>query len=219
MSAPARQRTRSTSTRTAASSSSSSRASTKKDRVRSSGGATSKRGTAGQRAYAKRAHRARTMREPGGHARSRLGLQHWPRSRATFVVILMGLMLCGVAASLWLSTQAIADSYRLERLREQNAQLAEHAEQLRREVGQLQSPSSLAERAKSLGMVPGGNPARLVVGEDGSITVVGEPVKATAPAPPPEKTEDDGDRGDGSAEEEADESADGNDGETDGDDR
>src|SRR5690606_27215598 len=114
--------------------------------------------------------------------------------------------LCGVAASLWLSTQAIADSYRLERLREQNAQLAEHAEQLRREVGQLQSPSSLAERAKSLGMVPGGNPARLAVGEDGSSTVVGEPVQATAPAPPPEKTE-------------ADESADGNDGEPDGDDR
>ncbi len=108
-------------------------------------------------------------------------MQNWPRSRATFVIVLMALMLCGVAVSLWLSTQAIADSYRLDQLKERNAQLAERAEQLRREVGRLQSPASLAERAEALGMVPGGNPARLVVREDGSITVVGEPVKATAP--------------------------------------
>lgn len=188
MSAPARQRARSVSARTATSSTTGTSA---KSRTGSSGGKATKRSAAAHRAYAKRAHRSETKRQGGGLTRGRLGLQYWPKSRATFVIVLMGLMLCGVAASLWLSTQAIADSYRLEQLREQNAQLAERAEQLRREVGQLQSPSSLAERAKSLGMVPGGNPARLVVNEDGSIVVVGEPVEATAPDPPPSEDADD----------------------------
>ncbi|CAM2968926.1 cell division protein ZapB [Saccharomonospora xinjiangensis] len=141
-----------------------------------------RRSPAAQRAYARRAERTGTARGTRGKATAaRLGLQNWPRSRATFVIVLMALMLCGVATSLWLSTQAIADSYRLDQLKERNAQLAERAEQLRREVGQLQSPSSLAERAEALGMVPGGNPARLVVKEDGSITVVGEPVEAAKP--------------------------------------
>lgn len=140
------------------------------------------RGSAGERAYAKRAQRAEaSRRSSAGEGGSLARRPRWPRSRASFVLVLMALMAVGVATTLWLSTQAIADSYRLERLRQQNAHLAERAEQLQREVGRLQSPSSLAERAKALGMVPGGNPARLVVDEDGSITVVGEPTEATAP--------------------------------------
>ncbi|EHR62174.1 FtsB family cell division protein [Saccharomonospora cyanea] len=150
------------------------------------------RSTAARRAYARRAGRSAAARDARGKPRAaRLGLQNWPRSRATFVLVLMALMLCGVATSLWLSTQAIADSYRLDQLKERNAQLAERAEKLRREVGRLRSPSSLAERAEGLGMVPAGNPARLVVRQDGSVTVVGEPVEATAP-----KSQSDGARND-----------------------
>lgn len=154
----------------------------------SSGG----RSTAARRAYARRAGRSAAARDARGKSRgARLGLQNWPRSRATFVLVLMAFMLCGVVTSLWLSTQAIADSYRLDQLKERNAQLAERAEQLRREVGRLQSPSSLAERAEGLGMVPAGNPARLVVRRDGSVTVVGEPVEATAPKSQSDEERDD----------------------------
>ncbi len=146
------------------------------------------RSVAGKRAYARRSERTLPQNRTGQGRVARRGLQNWPKSRATFVIVLMALMLCGVAASLWLSTQAIADSYRLERLKERNAQLVERAEQLRREVGQLQSPASLAERAEGLGMVPAGNPARLVVREDGSLSVVGEPVEAKAPERKPQRS-------------------------------
>ncbi|MEU3270705.1 septum formation initiator [Saccharomonospora sp. NPDC006951] len=148
-----------------------------------------RRSSAAERAYARRAQRAKEVQraktpEPSAQ---RVKLR-WPRSRASFVLLLMALMVAGVATTLWLSTQAIADSYRLEQLRQDNGHLAERAERLQREVSTAKSPYSLAERAKQLGMVPGGNPARIVVGADGSTRVVGEPVEATAPAPPPQRT-------------------------------
>ncbi|PXY28033.1 FtsB family cell division protein [Prauserella muralis] len=156
-------------------------------------GAPRRRSSAAERAYARRAQRADELRRADGpdlrQGPPRLRLR-WPRSRASFVLLLMALLVSGVAATLWLSTQAITDSYRLEELREQNARLAERAEQLQRDVATAESPSSLAERARALGMVPGGNPARLVVGEDGTVRVVGEPSEATAPAPPPEPDPD-----------------------------
>ncbi|WP_007026611.1 hypothetical protein, partial [Saccharomonospora iraqiensis] len=105
----------------------------------------------------------------------------WPRSRSSFVLVLMALMIVGVAVTLWLSTQAIADSWRLQELREGNTELTERVERLQREVGQLQSPSSLAERAEALGMVPAGPAARLVEDADGDVTVVGDPEAATPP--------------------------------------
>ncbi|ASR35378.1 hypothetical protein BAY61_10650 [Prauserella marina] len=160
-----------------------------------------RRSSAAERAYARRAQRAKEVQRakaPEPRAQ-RVKLLRWPRSRASFVLLLMALMVAGVATTLWLSTQAIADSYRLEQLRQDNGHLAERAEQLQREVATAKSPYSLAERAKQLGMVPGGNPARIVVGADGSTTVVGEPVEATAPAPPPQRTpsSSEGDAGDG----------------------
>lgn len=148
-----------------------------------------RRTVAAERAYARRAQRVegvgRTKREPERSAGFRL---RWPASRASFVLIVMVLLAAGVAATLLLSTQAIADSYRLEQIREDNANLAERSERLQQEVNSAGSASSLAERAKALGMVPAGDPAHLVRKADGSIAVVGEPSKVTAPetaAPPP----------------------------------
>jgi hypothetical protein len=151
------------------------------------------RTTAAERAYARRAQRAELLqREPSAEpakqkTKTRL---RWPSSRASFVLMMMGLLAAGVAATLWLSTQAIADSYRLEQLRGINAKQAEQAEQLQRQVTKEESASALAKKAKDLGMVPGGDPARIVVNPDGSTTVVGEPKKAHAantapPAAPP----------------------------------
>jgi type II secretory pathway pseudopilin PulG len=147
---------------------------------------------AAERAYARRAQRAELLQrdhdaEPAERKTTRR--LRWPASRASFVVMMMGLLAAGVAATLWLSTQAIADSYRLEQLRAFNARQAEQAQQLQRQVTQEESASALAQKAKALGMVPGGDPARILVNPDGSTTLVGQPKKAQgakpAPAPAP----------------------------------
>src|SRR6185369_7557179 len=106
-----------------------------------------------------------------------------PKSRASLVLLMMALLAAGVATTLWLTTQAIADSYRLEQLRTTNAHLAEQKEQLQRDVAKAESPALLAPAAQQLGMVPGGDPARIVVGPDGKTSLVGEPKKAKADAP------------------------------------
>lgn len=150
------------------------------------------RTSAAERAYARRAQRADLLQqreaEPlkvteKAEPKRKLTLR-WPRSRASFVLMMMGLLAVGVACTLWLTTQAIADSYRLEQLRTGNAKLAETKELLQRDVAKAESPASLAPAAQQLGMVPGGDPARVVVGPDGKTTLVGEPKKAKADTQP-----------------------------------
>ncbi len=160
------------------------------------------RTSAAERAYARRAQRADLLQQreqrPAPQKlkvtdQDKTGTKlkiHWPRSRASFVLMMMGLLAVGVACTLWLTTQAIADSYRLEQLRTGNAKLAETKERLQRDVAKAESPASLAPAAQQLGMVPGGDPARIVVGPDGKTSLVGEPKKAKAdvqpvPAAPP----------------------------------
>lgn len=146
------------------------------------------RTTAAERAYARRAQRAELVQRDhdaeAAEQKTKRRLR-WPTSRASFVVMMMGLLAAGVAATLWLSTQAIADSYRLEQLRGFNARQAEQAQQLQRQVTKEESASALAQKAKGLGMVPGGDPARIVVNPDGSTTSVGQPKKAQGAAPAP----------------------------------
>lgn len=137
------------------------------------------RTAAAQRAYARRAHREGRRIE---HAVEE-GLDQGS-GRASFVVLIIVVLTVGVAATLWLSTQAAADSYRLEQAKQEADRLAERAAELQREVTENESAASLAERAKAMGMVPAGDPARLVVQPDGTVKVVGEPTPVQAPAPP-----------------------------------
>ncbi|GLY39161.1 hypothetical protein Amsp01_051850 [Amycolatopsis sp. NBRC 101858] len=153
------------------------------------------RTSAAERAYARRAQRADLLKEreprpapktaePGAARGSTVRLKlRLPKSRASFVLLMMALLAAGVATTLWLTTQAIADSYRLEQLRTTNSNLAETKEQLQREVAKAESPASLAPAAQQLGMVPGGDPARILVGPDGKTSLVGEPKKAKADTP------------------------------------
>ncbi|MCR6486826.1 hypothetical protein M8542_28755 [Amycolatopsis sp. OK19-0408] len=152
------------------------------------------RTSAAERAYARRAQRADLLkeREPRpapkkaepGEPTPKLKLKLLlPKSRASFVLMMMALLAVGVATTLWLTTQAIADSYRLEQLRTTNANLAETKEQLQRDVAKAESPASLAPAAQQLGMVPGDDPARIVVGPDGKTSLVGEPKKAKPDTP------------------------------------
>lgn len=142
-------------------------------------GTTRTRSAAVQRAYARRAQRT-------GAVHTARAEHIAAASRAPFVVLVMVLLAAALVATLWLSTAAAADSYRLQNAREAARNLTERSEQLGREVATLETAPELARRARELGMVPAADPARLVLGPDGEVAVVGDPEAATAPpAPPP----------------------------------
>jgi len=100
-------------------------------------------------------------------------------------MLVMALLAMALVATLWLSTAATADSYHLESTRKAVRNLTERSEGLSRAVATLETAPELARRARELGMVPAGDPARLIVGSDGNVILVGEPRRAVAPAPPP----------------------------------
>jgi hypothetical protein len=134
--------------------------------------------TAPERAYARRDERLRRLVGAARPERSAVST-----GRAKFVLVVMVLLTGGLVATLWLSTAAAADSYQLQDARADAATLSQRSEQLRREVASLASAPELARRAEALGMVRVEDPARLVVGPDGAVEVVGEPEAATPPAP------------------------------------
>lgn len=135
-----------------------------------------------QRAYARRDDRARRL--VGARAARSAG-----SGRAQFVLLVMVLLAVGLVATLWLSTAAAADSYRLQDARLEARALAEQSARLHREVAGLAAAPALAERAGELGMVVAQDPARLVLGPDGDVVLVGEPRPAVAPLPPAEPGE------------------------------
>ncbi len=132
------------------------------------------RSRAVQRAYARRAQRTgglHVVQDSSNTAR-----------QAPFVVLGMVLLAVALVATLWLSTAAAADSYHLHSARETARNLTERSENLSREVASLETAPELARRARQLGMVPAGDPARLVVSPDGAVVRIGEPRRASAPA-------------------------------------
>lgn len=138
--------------------------------------ATSRRTESGAvgRAYARKAGR----RRPTGEADriSAIG-------RSRFVLLVMGLLGSGLVASLWLSTSAAADSYRLDAATRATRDLSERSETLRTEIAAMRSAPALAKAARGLGMVPTSDVARLVAEPGGGVVVVGTPRAAYAPAP------------------------------------
>ncbi|MHC1561693.1 hypothetical protein ACR9E3_22255 [Actinomycetospora sp. C-140] len=103
---------------------------------------------------------------------------------APFVLLIMVLLTGGLVATLWLSTAAAADSYRLDEARQVARDLSEQSERLHRDVAAAQSAPALAAAARAQGMVPAGEPAVLLVHPDGSSQVIGDPRPAQAVAPP-----------------------------------
>lgn len=169
-----------------------SRTTTRTTRTRS--GPQRGRTTAAQKAYARRAQRSAAVDHGGGQPAGVLSMVRLrlPQSRASFVLLMMSLLAAGVGLTLWLSTQAIADSYKLDAVRAQTARLNERAERLQREVARAQTVAALDEQARQLGMVPSGDPARILVTPAGKKKLIGEP-KPAQPAPrqpPPDERED-----------------------------
>jgi hypothetical protein len=105
--------------------------------------------------------------------------------RIPFVTAIIGLLGCGLALTLLLTTRAAEDSYQLGDARVVNRKLADERAALQREVAAADSAPELASRARELGMIPAKDPARLVIGADGEVTVIGNPTPAQgAPVPP-----------------------------------
>jgi hypothetical protein len=127
------------------------------------------------RAYARRAVREKRLNGDPDDASS---------GRSQFVLLIMVLLGVGLVASLWLSTTAAADSYRLDAARQATRDLSERSESLRTEIASMQSAPALAQAASRMGMVQVSDVARLVAQPDGTVAVVGVPKAAVAPAPP-----------------------------------
>jgi cell division protein FtsL len=137
------------------------------------------RSAAAERAYARRAHRTQNIR--GSAPQRQVGTV----PKAPFVVMVMLVLIVGLAAIMWLSTQAAADSYKLQEAHNEAAQLSLRVGQLRQEVALAESPTKLAEAAAKLGLVLAGDPAKLKRLPDGSVEIYGKPSAVQAPAPPP----------------------------------
>lgn len=144
---------------------------------------THNRSAAAGRAYARRAGRSPGARPKGSQAKPER--KSGSASRVSFVVLVMALLVVGVVATLWLSTQSTADSVKLANAQQNTQNLAAKVQQLQQQIARGESPDQIAKLAQQLGMVPANNLAHIVVGPNGQITVVGTPSPATTPAPPP----------------------------------
>ncbi|QIX53311.1 hypothetical protein HFP48_15930 [Rhodococcus sp. DMU1] len=106
-------------------------------------------------------------------------------ARIPFVATIIGLLGIGMAVTLLLTTRAAEDSYQLSAARDYNQRLIQERAVLQRDVETGNSAPVLAMQAAKLGMIPTGEVARLVVGDDGGVRVVGTPAPAEgAPAAP-----------------------------------
>ena len=100
------------------------------------------------------------------------------RPRAPFVVAVVSLLVTGLIGLLRLNTVLGKDPFHLFELRSENRALLDQEQVLVREVEMLRSPSTIAEKAAGLGMVPAGPPAFLRL-PDGA--VLGSAEAAQAP--------------------------------------
>lgn len=142
------------------------------------------RSTAAQRAYQRRSRRtAHLTPDTATPAPARRGGS--VAARIPFVATIIGLLGIGMAVTLLLTTRAAEDSYQLSAARDYNQRLVQERAVLQRDVQAGNSAPVLAMQAAKLGMIPTGEVARLVVGDDGGVRVVGTPAPAEgAPAAP-----------------------------------
>jgi hypothetical protein len=102
-------------------------------------------------------------------------------AKAPFVVAVVALLAGGLLGLLLLNTLVAQDSFALHDLGKQARALQQQEQDLARQVQALQAPGQLANRATSLGMVPGGPPAFLRL-SDGK--VLGQPTAGVVPVVP-----------------------------------
>lgn len=97
--------------------------------------------------------------------------------KAPFVAVLLAVLGLGLVGLIVLSTVMQAQSFALSELSSKNEELRIERQGLSRELQELRSPSSLANKADAAGMVPPATPVFLKLADG---TVVGQPVPAGA---------------------------------------
>jgi hypothetical protein len=106
-------------------------------------------------------------------------------ARTPFVVLVVTLLAGGLISLLLLNAAVNQDSFTLDKLQNETTGYTDEQQALQQDVDGYSAPSALEQRARQLGMVPGGDPAFL----DPNGKVQGSPSPATAPpAPPPPAT-------------------------------
>lgn len=104
-------------------------------------------------------------------------------ARTPFVLLVVVLLGAGMLALLLLNASLNEGSFELEELQRRTQELSDERQQLQAEVDAYSAPDALAERARELGMVPGGPPAFL--GPGGSVLGDAEPEPAPSPLSSP----------------------------------
>lgn len=105
-------------------------------------------------------------------------------ARTPFVVLVVVLLGSGLLGLLLLNASLNKGSFRLSRLEQQTKELTDEQQALQQQVDAYSDPDELADRARRLGMVPGGPPAFL----DPDGTVHGSPSPAPTPTSTPTPT-------------------------------
>jgi hypothetical protein len=98
--------------------------------------------------------------------------------RASFLVLVLGLVVAGVLGILVLNTKINENAFRLDDLRAQQAALDLQEQQLAQELAEKESPGNLAAAAKRLGLVPAGTPAFITL-PNGRVVGVPQPASTS----------------------------------------
>ena len=101
--------------------------------------------------------------------------------RTPFVAVVVALLAIGLVGQLLLNTSLQRGSFVLHDMQIESGELDERVQVLEEELARLESPSSLAARARLLGMVPSGAPVFLQLATG---SVQGTPTAAPTPTPP-----------------------------------
>ncbi|MFD0384212.1 septum formation initiator family protein [Streptomyces stramineus] len=119
--------------------------------------------------------------------------------RTPFVLLVVVLLGSGLISLLLLNSSLNQGSFELSRLQRKTTELTDEQQALQQEVDRLAAPDALANRARQLGMVPGGTPAflspdgtvrgspapALPEGVDPAAYTVPEPLRSPRPSRPP----------------------------------
>ncbi len=125
------------------------------------------------------------------------------RSKFRFAALAIGVFVLGIAIAMFLSGLSTQQSLQIYEARQTESTLADEVTVLERDAEYLKSTSEIARRAAEMGMVSVGQPAVLVVAEDGTVHEVrpgdpnaqalldvnGTPMRPEAPTSDPDQTE------------------------------
>jgi outer membrane murein-binding lipoprotein Lpp len=97
--------------------------------------------------------------------------------RASFLVLIVALVVAGVVGVLVLTTKINENAFELDNLRAQQAELNQQEQQLAQQLADKESTGNLAAEAARLGLVPAGTPA-VVSLPDGRVVGLPQPAQA-----------------------------------------